>query len=106
MHIGSEADIVGKIPAIVVRIFVNHDVIGVPQPVTAIIVVGGGDGEGEAAEEEPFPAASGQTPDVILSEAAGEASMLKRTVDSITRIAAAVTIPRKRFILKDLRTTR
>jgi hypothetical protein len=41
VHIGAEPDVVSQVPAIVVGIFVNHDIVAIPKPVAAITDVEG-----------------------------------------------------------------
>ena len=60
-----------------VGIFVDHDLVAVPEPIAAQGQVKGGDAESEAAKPETGGTASANAPDVAAAEAAGESAMLK-----------------------------
>jgi hypothetical protein len=76
MDVSANAHVVGEVPAVVIGIFVNYDVVAVPAPVIAVSVVGGGDAEIEAAEPEAIPISAREMPDMLAAEAAGEVSVL------------------------------
>ena len=75
MDVSTQSDVVSQVPAVVVGIFVNDDVIAVPEPVAAEANVIRSHTEIEAAEPEAVGAASGQMPNVATAEAAGKASV-------------------------------
>ena len=75
VDVGTEPDIVGEIPAVVVGIFVDDDVVAVPEPVVAVGEVECADAEIETAEPEAVGTASGEMPDVTAAEAAGEVAV-------------------------------
>ena len=87
--IGAKANVVGEIPAIVVGIVVDHDLVAVPIPIVAVGIVIGCDAEIEAAEPEAFAIAAGDAPDVAAANAPGEAAMLPDTIEMIVGIIAA-----------------
>jgi hypothetical protein len=76
VDVGSEADVVGEVPAGVVGIVVDDDVVGVPEPSVRVGEVPGGYAEVEAAEPEAGWTSSAETPDVGGAEAAGEVAVL------------------------------
>jgi len=81
--------VVGEIPAVMVGIFVDHDLVAVPEPVTAQGKVKGGDAESEAAKPETGRTASANAPYMAAAEAAGESAMLKRMIDVEAGIIAS-----------------
>ena len=89
MAIGAQTDVVCQVEAVVVRIFVNYDLIGAPVPVVAEAVIDGEDAEGEAAEPEAFAIAAFNTPDVLGTEAASEVAVGPGMIDVIVRIIGA-----------------
>ena len=89
MAIGAKANVVGEIPAIVVGIIVDHDLVAVPIPIVAVGIVIGCDAEIETAEPEAFAIAAGDAPFVTAADAAGKAAMLPGTIEMIVGIIAA-----------------
>lgn len=89
VDVGTESDVVGEIPAGVVGIFVDHDVVAIPEPAVAVADVVGSDAEVEAAEPETIGSASGEPPDVTAAKAAGKASVFPRMIEMVVRVVAA-----------------
>ena len=92
VDVRSQAHVVSEIPAYVVGIVVDEDVIAVPQPVAAIVIVVGSDGEEEAANSEAIPASAMQSPDVTRSNPSFEVAVLPRMVNVIMCIPAAAVM--------------
>ena len=76
-----------------IGILVNHDLVGIPQPVTAIAQVERRDAEVETSEPESRRASPGQVPDVMRTESAGEMAVLPGMIQVVVRIAAAAIVP-------------
>ena len=93
MDVRPQPDVVGQVPADVVGIVVDHDLVAVPAPVIAEGVVGRRDLEGKAAKPETLPVSSAQAEDVARPEAAGEAPVLPGAIEVIGRIVAAGIVP-------------
>ena len=72
-----------------VGIFVDDDVVAVPQPVAAIAQVECAHAEVETAEPEAVGAASGEMPDVAAAEASGEVAVFPGMVETHAGIVAA-----------------
>ena len=89
MHIGAEADVVGQVPAIVIRVGVNHDVVGVPQPAVAEGYVIGGNVPIPAVEPEAAGTSAAKMPYVPAAKAAGKAAMREGMVVVVVGIPAA-----------------
>ena len=86
MNIRAQSYVVGEIPTIVVRIFIDHELIPIPKPIVAVDGVIIGHGEVKAPEPESSRAATFNPIDVPSAEAAGEAAMLPRLVLMIAGI--------------------
>ena len=89
MDVSAEADVVGEVPAGVVGVFVDDDVVGVPVPAIDVGEVVGGYAEVEATEPEAGGAASDETPDVGGAEAGGEVAVLPGVVEVVVGIVGA-----------------
>lgn len=89
VHIGAEPDVVSQVPAIVVGIFVNHDIVAIPKPVPAITDVEGGYAETKTAEPETVRASAAEMPYMATAEAAGEVSMLPGMIEMIVDVGPA-----------------
>ena len=89
MDVGAQPNVVGEIPAVVVRIFIDHDLIGAPIPGIAEGEVNGSDGEIETAEPEALSIATCNAPHVAFAEAAGEVPVLPGMIEMIVRIIGA-----------------
>ena len=89
MDVGSEASVVGEVPAGVVGVFVDDDLIAGPQPAVAVGVVIGRDAEVEASEPEARWTSASEMPDVAGAEARSEVAVLPGMVEVVMRIAGA-----------------
>src|SRR5437016_2494076 len=89
MHIRSEPDVVGQIPVFMVRILVDHNIVAIPEPVIAIVVIRGSNAKVNAAHREALAISAVKPEDMIGPEAARETSVLPRLAQMILRIVAA-----------------
>ena len=89
VDVGSQADVVGQIPAVVIRVCVDYDVVGIPVPIIAVGEVEGRDAPVEIVEPEAIRSTAGKMPDVAAAEAPGEVSVLKRAIEMVVDVAAA-----------------
>jgi len=87
--VGAEADVVGEVPAVVVGIFEDGDLVSGPVPIVAKGVISRSDAEIGAAEPETRPIAAGDAPNVAAAEAAGEAAVFPGMIKVIVGIIAA-----------------
>ena len=87
--VGAEADVVGEIPAVVVGIFEDGDLVSGPVPIVAKGVISRRDAEIEASEPETRPIAAGDAPNVAAAEATGEAAVFPGMIEVIVGIIAA-----------------
>src|SRR5580693_308751 len=86
VHVSPKTHVVSQVPAIVVGIFVDHDVVPTPVPITAEAHIIRGDTEIEATEPKSARPASREMPDVSAAKTAGKTTVLKRMVHVIVRI--------------------
>jgi len=89
VDVGAESYVVGEVPAVVVGIVVDDDVVAVPKPLVAEADVEVGDAEVETAEPKASRTAACQMPDVAAADAAGEASMLPGMIEVVVSVCAA-----------------
>ncbi len=88
MHVRPETYVIGEIPAGMIGIVVDHDLIGIPEPAIAIGHLSGKHAEVVSTKPEPRWTASRQTPYVFRTEAEREAPVLPGAVEPETRVVA------------------
>lgn len=93
MDVCSQSDVVSEIPADVVRIRVDDDVVRIPEPAGTIIDIVRSHTEVKASEPEAIRRSSNQPIDVAASYAAGEMAMLPRMIQVIVRIIRSGIVP-------------
>jgi hypothetical protein len=93
VDVGAQARVVGEIPAGVVGIVIDHDVIASPIPVTDVAQVERGDAEVETAKPETAWIAALNVPPVSSAEAAFEVAMLPRMIEVEAGIISTVIVP-------------
>ncbi len=89
VHVGSEPLVIGQIPAGVVGILVDHDVVAVPVPAIDVGVVPGCNAPVEVIEPETVWAAAAKMPDMLRAESAGEVPVLVGSIHVVVGIVAA-----------------
>jgi hypothetical protein len=92
VHICAEPHVVRKIPADVIGVFVDHNLVGVPQPAVAKSYVSRGYISIPPVEPEAPRAAAAKMPHVPAAKPAGEPAMRKRLVQMIARIVWACIV--------------
>ena len=92
VDVSAEPYVVGEVVAVVVGIFVDHDVVTIPKPVVAESDVEGRDAEIESAEPETTRAAACEVPAVLRAEATSKVSMLPGMIEVVVGIAAACVV--------------
>ena len=106
MNVSAESHVVSEIPAVVVGILIDDDVIAIPEPVATVANVIRSHAEIEAAEPEAVGAASSQMPDVAAAEAARKASVLPGMIKVIVSIVGASAMANPFAIGMDVRRIR
>ncbi len=99
VHIGSQARVVRQVISNVVGIVIDDDVIAVPQPVVASIVIVRSCLKEESADVKALAVAAVQPPDVPGPEGPGEASVLPGMIKMIVRISPAGFVPHPAIVL-------
>jgi len=89
MNVGAKPYVVGQVPANVVWIVVDDDLVAVPQPAVAESDVRCGYVPGPAVEPEPRRPASTNAPNMAGAKAACEPPMLERVVHMIAGVITA-----------------
>ncbi len=89
VDVGTKPDVISQVPAIVVGVFVDHDIVAIPEPVAAVADVEVGDGEAKTAKPEQARSSAAQMPHMPAAEAAGEASMLPGMIEVIVNVIPA-----------------
>src|ERR1700733_7061637 len=89
MRISAESHIVGKVPAWVIRVFIDDNLIGIPQPVRTESEIGRSNRPEPPVKPEPARSTSSEYPGVFGSKAAVEVAMLKGLVKMICRVVGA-----------------
>jgi hypothetical protein len=86
VDVRAEPYVICKIPTVVVRVLIDHDLIGIPEPVIAVSEIVLGDAKIKAAEPETARASSDNPPDVAATEASGKPSVLPGMIQMIVDI--------------------
>src|ERR1019366_10152954 len=76
VNVHAQAYIIGELPAVVVRVVIEHDVVAVPQPAVRVAVLIRGDLEVVTVDIETLATAALHPPHMLGADRAGEASVL------------------------------
>jgi hypothetical protein len=88
VNVCAEPYVICEIPTIVIRVLIDHDLIGIPEPVIAEAEIVRGDAKIKAAEPETARASSANPPDVAATEPSGKPPVLPRMIQMIVDIIA------------------
>ena len=91
--IRSQPDVVGEVPAWIVGIIVQDDVVVVPLPVSAIIVVVRRNLKEEAAKLEALAVSAVKAPNVTRADGLREAAVFPRVVGMIVGVMSLMSHP-------------
>lgn len=100
MAVGAKPDVVGQVPAVVIGIRVNDDIVGVPKPVTAGIVVIWSDAEEEATEPKVVPRSTRKPKDVVAADFSWETPVFKWMIQMIVRVVPASVMTNPLIIVR------
>ena len=103
MDIDPKAYVVGEVPAWVVGIFVENDVVAIPVPAIAETEVIWGDTEIESAKPESTGTTTGKMPSVVRPEASGKAAMLPGMIEMVVRVIGAGIVSDPRTVFMNMR---
>jgi len=93
VNVGPQADVVRQIPADMVRIVIDYNLIAVPKPIGAKIQIVRGYTPVEVAKPETARASASQSPYVTLSDPTRESSMFKGLIEVIVGIILPRVVP-------------
>ena len=87
VNVRAQPDVVRQVPALVIRVLVNHDLVAVPQPSITESDVIGGDVEVESPEPEAVRPSATQMPDVAAAKSTGKAPVLPRVINVVVGVS-------------------
>src|ERR1700689_2249618 len=102
VNVSSQPRVVGEIPAVMVGIFVDHDLVAIPEPVGGQCQVKRGNAESPSVKPETARTAPADVPHVAASEAAGETAVLKGMIKVETGIIASSVMPYPGAVVVDV----
>lgn len=89
MNVSAQPDVVSQVPAIVIWILIDHDIVTIPEPVIAEVVVVRGNAEVETTKPETFPVSSTEPENMAATESATKVSVFPRMIDVVMGISVA-----------------
>jgi len=89
LDVRAQSHVVRKIPTNMVWGVINHDLVTIPKPISAIAQVVGSDAEKEAAKPESSWTAALKMEDVTGTKPASEMAVLPGMVEVIVRVTTA-----------------
>lgn len=93
MDVGAQPGVIGEIPARIVAIGVEDDIVAIPKPVVAITHVGWSDHEEISVEVEAVWASAFEAIDVARAKFTREMAVFPRTIEVIAVVPAFVADP-------------
>lgn len=93
VNVSAQPRVVSQIPAGIIRIIVEDDIVSVPKPAIDEDNVCRGHAEVEAAEPEAIGTTAFNPPYMARTELAGETSMLPGVIEVIAGVIAAFIVP-------------
>ena len=103
MDVGAKPHVVGEIPAVVIGIVVEGDVVAIPPPIPAVAGIKGRDVEIISSEPEASGTTSGEMPDVSAAEPAVKAAMFPGMVHMEAGVFATVIVSHPFAVVVDVR---
>ena len=106
VNVNPQPHVIGEVPADVIWIVINHDLVRIPEPVIAKAVIVWGNAKVEAAKPEALPVPSCKPKDMAGTETAREVPVGPRLIDMVVRIITAGVMPDPLFASIDVRGVR
>lgn len=100
MAIGAKPDVIRQIPTIMIGIRVNHDVVRVPEPVAASVIVVRRNAKVEAAEPKTVPVSALKPIDMAAANFARETSVLKRMIQVVVLVVSTSVMTNPLIIVR------
>lgn len=89
MDVGAQPCVVGQVPAGIIGIVIEHDIVTVPKPAITKGYIGRGNTEEETAKPEAIRSATFNPPDVPCTDLSGKMPVLPGMIQVIARIVSA-----------------
>src|ERR1700675_2356179 len=92
MDVSSYSDVVRKVPAHVIGIIVEGNVVRIPEPAVCVSEIVRGNRKIKTVEPETVGTSAPKTPDMSTANAAIKTTMFIRVIEPIMRVAAACIV--------------
>ena len=92
VNVGPQPDVVGEIPARMIGIIIDDDLIRIPEPVVAEGEIIGSNAEIETTEPEAAGAPTGESPPVLRAQAGSEVSVFPGMIDVVVGIVSSASV--------------
>jgi hypothetical protein len=106
VNVNPQPHVIGEVPAEVVWIVINHDLVRIPEPVITKAVLVWGNAKVEAAKPEALPVPSYKPKDMAGTEPSREVPVLPRMIEMVVRIITAGVMPDPLIVRIDVRGVR
>src|ERR1700691_2913812 len=93
VYVCSQPDVVRQVPAVMIGIFVDHDIVGIPEPVIAVAYIVRRHRKIESTEPEAARASALNVKHVALAKAAGKMSVLPGMIKMVVRVILPGIMP-------------
>ena len=93
VNIGPQPHVESQVPAVVIRVVINHNLVAVPQPVIAVVVVSGSNIEIEAIEPKAVATATAQVPNVAAANSAGKVPVFPGMIEVVAGVVSTGIVP-------------
>lgn len=89
MNVRPQPHVIREVITFMIGVFVEHDIVLVPEPIVAVRIIVRSDAEVCAAKKEALGPSAAEPEDVVGPQSKREASMLPRTIHTVVGIVAA-----------------
>jgi hypothetical protein len=93
VNVGTQPDVKRQVPADVVGVVINHDLVTVPYPIVAISEIIRGNAEIESPEPETAGSTARQMPNMAGPESARKVPVLPGVIEVVVGISRAAIVP-------------
>jgi hypothetical protein len=93
VNVGAQSHVVSQVPADVVGIFIDDDVIAIPEPAVDIADIVRRDAEIETAKPESVRTAAPEPPDMMRAERTGETPVFPWMIEVVVGVVPAGVMP-------------
>jgi len=100
VNVRPQPRVIHQVPPLMIRIRIEHEVVGIPLPVAHAVVIVRRHLEEVPADVEPVAPAAAQPPDLRRANGPLEPAMLLRMIEMVVRIIASRVVPYPTVILR------